>query len=147
MAAAAPLSTIGLVGLAVMGQNLALNIASKGFSISVFNRSHDKTLATVQRAKDEKVQGELRGFEHVEDFVKSLAKPRAVIILVQAGKPVDAVIAQLSGIMEEGDLIIDGGNEWYTNTQRRALELAPKKLLYMGMGVSGGEVSTTRTAT
>jgi len=135
----APLSNIGLVGLAVMGQNLALNIASKGFSISVFNRSHDKTVATVARAKEEKVQGELRGFEKIEDFVQSLAKPRAVIILVQAGKPVDAVISQLSGIMEEGDLIIDGGNEWYTNTERRAEELKAKKLLYMGMGVSGGE--------
>ena len=140
MSAAAPLSTIGLVGLAVMGQNLALNIASKGFGISVWNRSHEKTVATVARAKEEKVEGELRGFEQITEFVQSLQKPRAVIILVQAGKPVDAIIAQLSGLMEPGDLLIDGGNEWYTNTQRRGVELKEKNLLYMGMGVSGGEV-------
>jgi len=137
--AAAPLSSIGLVGLAVMGQNLALNIASKGFGISVWNRSHEKTVATVARAKEEKVQAPLRGFEKIEEFVASLQKPRAVIILVQAGKPVDAVISQLSGLLEPGDLIIDGGNEWYTNTERRAKELQPKGLHYMGMGVSGGE--------
>ena len=103
------------------------------------NRSHEKTVATVARAKEEKVAGKLVGFEHIRDFVQSIAKPRAVIILVQAGKPVDAVIAQLSAEMDSGDLIIDGGNEWYTNTQRRAQEVAAKGLLYMGMGVSGGE--------
>lgn len=106
---------------------------------SARNRSHDKTVATVARAADEKVAGKLVGFEHIRDFVQSLQTPRAVIILVQAGKPVDAVIAQLSAELEAGDLIIDGGNEWYTNTQRRATEAATKGLLYMGMGVSGGE--------
>jgi len=139
------LSQIGLFGLAVMGQNLALNIADKGFSIAVCNRSPDKVDHTVARAKEEKVKGELVGFHDVKTFVSRLAKPRAVIILVQAGKPVDAVIAQLSEFMEEGDLIIDGGNEWFTNTQRRAEELKSKKLLYMGMGVSGGEVRHTRS--
>jgi 6-phosphogluconate dehydrogenase len=121
------------------GQNLALNIADKGFDISVWNRSHDKTVATVQRAKDEKVKGRLVGFEQMSDFVQSLQKPRAVIMLVQAGKPVDAIIAQLTKLLEPGDLIIDGGNEMYTNTQRRQEEVAKLGLLYMGMGVSGGE--------
>ena len=139
MSAPAGKSQIGLIGLAVMGQNLALNIADKGFNISVWNRSHDKVLATVERAKTEKVAGNLVGFENIAEFVQSLQTPRAIIILVQAGKPVDAVITQLHSLLEKGDLIIDGGNEWYTNTQRRGAEAATKGLLYMGMGVSGGE--------
>ena len=130
---------IGLIGLAVMGQNLALNIASKGFSISVFNRTYSKTTDTERRAKDEQVSGDLKGYEHLEDFVQSLATPRAIIFLVMAGKPVDAVIAQLVPLLDKGDLIIDGGNEWYQNTERRAAEVATKGIHYMGMGVSGGE--------
>ncbi|KJE97355.1 6-phosphogluconate dehydrogenase [Capsaspora owczarzaki ATCC 30864] len=132
------LSKVGLVGLAVMGQNLALNVASKGFQISVFNRSYEKTQDTERRAKEE---GNLPlvGFKEMKDFVASLEKPRRVIILVQAGKPVDETIAKLSEHLEAGDLIVDGGNEWYENTERRAQEVAAKGLLYMGMGVSGGE--------
>ena len=121
------------------GQNLALNIAEKGFNISVWNRSHEKTVATVDRAKAEGLGDKLVGFEQMADMVASLQKPRAVIMLVQAGRPVDAVIAGLADLLEPGDLIIDGGNEMYTNTQRRQAELAKKGLLYMGMGVSGGE--------
>lgn len=139
MSSSSPTSHIGLIGLAVMGQNLALNVADHGFDISVYNRTYAKTEDTVRRAEEEKVKGKLRGFEKMEEFVASIAKPRAIIILVQAGRPVDAVISQLSGLLEEGDLIIDGGNEMYTNTQRRAEELKQKGLLYMGMGVSGGE--------
>eukprot|EP01137_Pigoraptor_chileana_P013342 Opistho-2@66740 len=131
-------SVIGLVGLAVMGQNLALNIAEKGFAISVFNRSPARTDETVARAKKE---GNLPlvGFHDIKDFVHSLAKPRKVIILVQAGKPVDETIKNLSEHLESGDIIIDGGNEWYENTERRSREVAAKGLLYVGMGVSGGE--------
>ena len=135
-------SKIGLVGLAVMGQNLALNIAEKGFHISVWNRSPDKTDHTVQRAKREAVDqagGQLRGFHGLNEFVQSLAKPRAIIILVQAGKAVDAVIESLVPLLSQGDMIIDGGNEWYANTERRAAALQAKGLHYMGMGVSGGE--------
>lgn len=129
---------IGLIGLAVMGQNLALNVASKGFDISVWNRSHDKTVATEARAREEvKNAGTLTGYEKIEDFVQSIAKPRAIILLVQAGKPVDAVIAQLAGLLEPNDIICDGGNEWYANSERRAAELKPKGILYMAMGVSG----------
>lgn len=130
---------IGLVGLAVMGQNLALNVAEKGFSISVYNRSGDKTDACVRRAEKEGLESGLIGYHDMEDFVASLSTPRKVIILVKAGAPVDATIEQLSKYMEPGDLIVDGGNEWYENTERRAKSAAEKQILYMGMGVSGGE--------
>lgn len=138
MEAADALSRIGLAGLAVMGQNLALNVAEKGFPISVYNRSSNKVDDTVERAKDE---GNLpvKGFHEAKDFVLSIQKPRSVIILVKAGVPVDQTIATLSNFMEPGDCIVDGGNEWYENTERRARQVAEKGLLYLGMGVSGGE--------
>lgn len=131
-------SRIGLAGLAVMGQNLALNIAEKGFPISVYNRSSSKVDDTVERAKEE---GELplKGYYNPKEFVLSIQKPRAVIILVKAGAPVDQTISTLSTFMEPGDCIVDGGNEWYENTERRANQVAEKGLLYLGMGVSGGE--------
>jgi 6-phosphogluconate dehydrogenase len=81
--------------------------------------------------------GKLVGYEKLEDFVQSIATPRAIIILVQAGKPVDAVIKQLAALLEPNDIICDGGNEWYANSERRAQELKPKNILYMAMGVSG----------
>eukprot|EP00199_Chlamydomonas_sp_CCMP681_P001002 CAMPEP_0119107206 /NCGR_PEP_ID=MMETSP1180-20130426/9398_1 /TAXON_ID=3052 ORGANISM="Chlamydomonas cf sp, Strain CCMP681" /NCGR_SAMPLE_ID=MMETSP1180 /ASSEMBLY_ACC=CAM_ASM_000741 /LENGTH=514 /DNA_ID=CAMNT_0007092663 /DNA_START=256 /DNA_END=1800 /DNA_ORIENTATION=- len=136
---AVAVSQIGLVGLAVMGQNLALNIAEKGFSISVCNRSYDKTEAAVKRATKEGLGEKLTGYKEMKDFVASLQKPRRVIILVKAGGPVDQTVAQLTEFMEKGDIIIDGGNEWYENTERRKAEAAAKGLLYLGMGVSGGE--------
>jgi len=129
---------IGLYGLAVMGQNFALNMASKGFKVCVGNRSPAKVDLTVNRAKDE---GNLPivGSTSVEDFVKNLSKPRKVIILVMAGKPVDLTIEQLGKYMEAGDVIVDGGNEWFHNTLRRAKELEPKGIHFIGMGISGGE--------
>jgi len=130
---------IGLYGLAVMGQNLALNIADKGFSISVCNRSPEKVDTTVERAHKEQVKGKLVGYKDVKEFVASIRTPRAIIILVTAGKPVEDVIDLLLDLMEPGDMIIDGGNEWYEYTERRAERVAEKKILYMGMGVSGGE--------
>lgn len=132
------LSEVGLYGLAVMGQNFALNMASHGFSVCVGNRSPSKVDVTVQRAKDE---GDLPlvGAYSVEDFVKKLSKPRKVVILVMAGKPVDETIAQLSEFMEEGDVIVDGGNEWFPNSIRRAESLKEKKIHFIGMGISGGE--------
>jgi 6-phosphogluconate dehydrogenase len=132
-------SSIGLIGLAVMGQNLALNVASKGFSISVWNRTYEKTEHTVERAKSEGLGDKLVGFKEMKEFVDSLESPRAIIILVQAGKPVDAVIESITPLLAPNDLLIDGGNEWYTNTVRRGEALKSKKILYMGMGVSGGE--------
>ena len=120
-------------------QNLALNVAEKGFKISVYNRSGDKTDNAVARAQKEGLGENLVGFKEMGEFVQSLAKPRCVIILVKAGAPVDATIEGLSQHMEPGDIIIDGGNEWYENTERRAKALEEKGLLYLGMGVSGGE--------
>ncbi|MED6205779.1 6-phosphogluconate dehydrogenase, decarboxylating 2 [Stylosanthes scabra] len=129
---------IGLAGLAVMGQNLALNIAEKGFPISVYNRTTSKVDETVERAKKE---GNLPvyGFHDPESFVQSIQKPRVVIMLVKAGAPVDQTIKTLSAYLEKGDCIIDGGNEWYENTERREKAMAELGLLYLGMGVSGGE--------
>ncbi len=131
-------SQVGLVGLAVMGQNLALNIAEKGFPISVYNRTGDKVDACVARAKEEG-NLPLTGYKDLNDFVQSLERPRRVIMLVKAGGPVDATIESLVPHLEVGDFIIDGGNEWYPNTERRAAALASKGIGYMGMGVSGGE--------
>ncbi|PPE02061.1 hypothetical protein GOBAR_DD00932 [Gossypium barbadense] len=134
----APPTRIGLAGLAVMGQNLALNIAEKGFPISVYNRTTSKVDETVERAKKE---GDLPvyGFHDPESFVQSIQKPRVVIMLVKAGAPVDQTIKTLSAYLEKGDCIIDGGNEWYENTERRQKEMLALGLLYLGMGVSGGE--------
>jgi len=136
--AAVGMSRIGLAGLAVMGQNLALNIAEKGFPISVYNRTSSKVDETVERAKEE---GDLplKGYYSPQEFVQSIQKPRSVIILVKAGAPVDQTIETLSKHLEPGDCIIDGGNEWYENTERRAAAVKEKGLLYLGMGVSGGE--------
>ena len=138
MEASQALSRIGLAGLAVMGQNLALNIADKGFPISVYNRTASKVDETVQRAHQEG-QLPLNGQYSPRDFVLSIQRPRSIIILVKAGSPVDQTIAALSSHMEPGDAIIDGGNEWYENTERRISEVSQQGLLYLGMGVSGGE--------
>ena len=124
--------------MAVMGQNLALNVAEKGFSISVYNRSADKTDKAVARANKEGLAPQFRGFKDLRDFVLSLERPRSVIILVKAGAPVDATIEGLAQFMEPGDLIIDGGNEWYENTERRAAQFSALGLHYVGCGVSGG---------
>ncbi|KAI4320346.1 hypothetical protein MLD38_033841 [Melastoma candidum] len=138
MAAPPQPTRIGLAGLAVMGQNLALNIAEKGFPISVYNRTASKVDETVERAKNEG-NLPLYGFHDPEAFVNSIQKPRVIIMLVKAGAPVDQTIKTLSGYLEKGDCIIDGGNEWYENTERREKAMAELGLLYLGMGVSGGE--------
>ncbi|KAJ8768576.1 hypothetical protein K2173_022689 [Erythroxylum novogranatense] len=138
MEASTALSRIGLAGLAVMGQNLALNIAEKGFPISVYNRTASKVDETIQRGHAEG-PFPLTGYYNPREFVFSIQRPRSVIILVKAGAPVDQTIAALSEHMESGDCIIDGGNEWYQNTERRIQEVNQKGLLYLGMGVSGGE--------
>lgn len=138
MAQPASLTRIGLAGLAVMGQNLALNIAEKGFPISVYNRTASKVDETVERAKQE---GNLPvyGYHDPKFFVQSIQKPRVIIMLVKAGAPVDQTIKTLSAHLEKGDCIIDGGNEWYENTERREKAMSELGLLYLGMGVSGGE--------
>ncbi len=126
----------GLIGLAVMGENLALNVESRGYTIAVYNRSTDKVDALLAgRAKGKK----FIGCHSIEDLVKNLKRPRKVMMLVKAGEAVDQLIAQLLPFLEPGDVIIDGGNEQYTNTERRTKEVEAKGLLYVGCGVSGGE--------
>jgi 6-phosphogluconate dehydrogenase len=130
-------SDIGLIGLAVMGQNLALNIADHGFAISVYNRTASKTEAFVQAHPD--TPGALTGHAELKDFVASLKRPRKVIILVQAGRATDAVIDSLLPLLEAGDIIIDGGNALWNDTVRREKDLREKGFRFIGSGVSGGE--------
>jgi len=129
-------SDIGLVGLAVMGENLVLNMESKGFSVSVYNRTTEVTdKFAAGRAKGKRIVAT----HSIEEFVKSLARPRKVMIMVKAGAAVDAVIDQLLPHLEQGDVIIDGGNSLFTDTQRRDKALTGKGFHFLGMGVSGGE--------
>jgi 6-phosphogluconate dehydrogenase len=130
-------SDIGLIGLAVMGQNLALNIADHGFAISVYNRTTAKTDEFVK--ENPKTPGKLTGCPTIKDFAASLKKPRKAVILVKAGAPTDAVINELAAAFEPGDIIIDGGNALWTDTIRREKELKAKGLRFIGSGVSGGE--------
>lgn len=129
---------VGLWGLAVMGQNFALNMASHGFKVCVGNRSPAKVDVTVERAAKE---GNLPlvGSKNARNFIAHLKKPRKVVILVQAGRPVDDTISLLAMNMEPGDIIIDGGNEWFPNSIKRAEVLEPKGIRFIGMGISGGE--------
>ncbi len=130
-------SDIGLIGLAVMGQNLALNIADHGFAISVYNRTTAKTDEFVK--ENPNTPGKLTGCPTMKDFAASLKKPRKAIILVKAGGPTDAVINELVSVFEPGDIIIDGGNALWTDTIRREKDLKAKGLRFIGSGVSGGE--------
>ncbi len=127
---------IGLVGLAVMGENLVLNMESKGFTVAVFNRTTSKVSDFVNgRGKGKKIIGTMT----VQDFCASLEKPRKVMIMVKAGKPVDDTIATVMPFLEKGDIVIDGGNSHFPDTIRRTKELAGKGILFIGTGVSGGE--------
>ncbi|EHS56792.1 NADP-dependent phosphogluconate dehydrogenase [Paenibacillus sp. Aloe-11] len=126
---------IGVIGLAVMGKNLALNIESRGFTVSVFNRSPEKTHDLLKEAEGKKLTGTFS----IEEFVNSLESPRKILIMVQAGKATDATIEQLVPHLDKGDIIIDGGNAYFPDTQRRSKELEEKGLRFIGTGVSGGE--------
>jgi len=129
-------SSIGLIGLAVMGENLVLNMESKGFSVSVFNRSTGKVDAFLQnRAKGKRITGTYT----LKELVGSLERPRKVMMMVKAGPPVDELIDQLVPLLDPGDIIIDGGNSHFPDTTRRTLYVESKGLLYIGTGVSGGE--------
>ncbi len=128
-------SRIGLLGLAVMGQNLARNIA-RFATVTVYNRTTERTKEFLAGP----AQGAaIRGAETLEELVGSLERPRTLILMVQAGRPVDAVLAQLRPLLTAGDIVVDGGNSFYQDTIRRGTELAPAGLHYVGMGVSGGE--------
>jgi len=127
---------IGLIGLAVMGENLVMNMESKGFTVAVFNRSTEKVSAFIQgRAKGKNIIGTFS----VEELVNSLKKPRKIMLMVKAGKPVDDFIELLIPHLDKGDIIIDGGNSHFPDTIRRTKYLEEKGLLFIGTGVSGGE--------
>jgi 6-phosphogluconate dehydrogenase len=127
---------IGLIGLAVMGENLVLNMESKGFTVAVFNRSTDKVDSFINgRGKNKKIIGT----RSLEELVGSLKSPRKVMLMVKAGKPVDDFIELLIPHLSKGDIIIDGGNTHFPDTNRRTAYLESKGMLYIGTGVSGGE--------
>ena len=127
--------SIGMVGLGVMGRNLSLNLEEKGFSVAAYDAWPQPVDAFVAASAGKRIEG----FKDVASFVRSLARPRKIILLVKAGDVVDKTIAGLLPYLEEGDLIVDGGNEYWKNTERRAHELEAKGLRFFGMGVSGGE--------
>jgi 6-phosphogluconate dehydrogenase len=126
---------IGVIGLAVMGKNLAMNIESRGYSVSVYNRSREKTDEMLAETKGKNLVGTYT----IEEFVQSLEKPRKILLMVKAGAATDATIEQLKPYLEKGDIIIDGGNTYFADTQRRNKELSELGLHFIGTGVSGGE--------
>ena len=127
---------IGLIGLAVMGENLVLNMASHGFTVAVFNRTTSKVDAFLAgRARGKSIVGT----HTVQELVSSLKRPRKIMIMVKAGAPVDEVINELVPLLEPGDILIDGGNSHYPDSTRRTRQLKEKGILFIGTGVSGGE--------
>ncbi|KQW48671.1 6-phosphogluconate dehydrogenase [Nocardioides sp. Root1257] len=129
-------ATIGLTGLATMGRNLARNIARHGHTIAVHNRTTARTTALVDEFGGE---GDFVPAESMEEFVASIERPRAIVIMVKAGEPTDAVIDELVPLLDEGDIVVDGGNAHFTDTLRREQALKEQGLHFVGMGVSGGE--------
>ncbi|MDT4923578.1 MAG: 6-phosphogluconate dehydrogenase [Pseudonocardiales bacterium] len=127
---------IGVTGLAVMGRNLARNLARHGHTVALHNRSPERTRSLFEQHGDE---GTFVASESMADFVASLTKPRAVIIMVKAGEPTDAVIDELTPLLDEGDIIVDCGNAHYADTRRRESALSDKGIHFVGCGVSGGE--------
>lgn len=135
------LADIGLIGLAVMGENLVLNMESKGYTVAVFNRTVEKVDVFINgRAKGKNIIGT----HSIEELVKSIKKPRKIMLLVKAGSAVDAFIDKLIPYLEKGDIIIDGGNTHFPDTNRRTEYVESKDLLYIGTGVSGGEEGALR---
>ncbi|MFD1393657.1 NADP-dependent phosphogluconate dehydrogenase [Lacticaseibacillus jixianensis] len=128
--------TIGVIGMAVMGKNLALNIESRGYTVAIYNRTGSKTKKVVEDHPDKKLVPSYT----VEDFVASLEKPRQIIMMVKAGAGTDAVIAELLPLLDKGDVLIDGGNTFFEDTMRRNAELDKSGINFIGMGVSGGEL-------
>ncbi|WP_141431779.1 NADP-dependent phosphogluconate dehydrogenase [Bacillus sp. 03113] len=125
----------GVIGLAVMGKNLAMNIESRGYTVSVYNRSKEKTEEVLSETEGKNIVGTYS----IEEFVDSLEKPRKIMLMVKAGVPTDATIEQLKPHLDKGDILIDGGNTFFVDTQRRNKELSELGIHFIGTGVSGGE--------
>ena len=134
-------SDFGLIGLAVMGENLALNIANKGWNVSVYNRTVPGIEeGVVERFIEGRAKGKtIRGYTDIKEFVESIARPRKIMMMVRAGKPVDMVMEQLFPLLSPGDIMIDGGNSNFEDTNRRVAAAEEKGFLFVGSGVSGGE--------
>ncbi|RDU37853.1 phosphogluconate dehydrogenase (NADP(+)-dependent, decarboxylating) [Neobacillus piezotolerans] len=130
------LNTIGVIGLGVMGSNIALNMASKGEQVAVYNYTRDLTDQLVQKSSGKAISP----FYEVQDFVQSLQTPRKIFLMVTAGSPIDSVIQSLIPFLEAGDVIMDGGNSHFEDTARRYDELKQKGIGYLGIGISGGEI-------
>ena len=131
----AGLSSFGVVGLGTMGRNLALNIESHGFSVAVWNLEGDWTDTFLAEHRDR----QFAGAKTLQDLVASLERPRRILIMIPAGAPVDSMIAQLSPLLEQGDVLIDGGNSFFEDTRRREADMRAKGVHFVGCGVSGGE--------
>lgn len=129
-------NTIGVIGLGVMGSNIALNMANKGEQVAVYNYTRDLTDQLVQRLNGQSIYP----YYDIQDFVHALEKPRKIFMMVTAGKAIDSVIDSILPFLEEGDIIMDGGNSHYEDTERRYDELKDKGIGYLGIGISGGEV-------
>jgi 6-phosphogluconate dehydrogenase len=127
---------LGVTGLATMGANLARNVARNGFPVAVHNRTESRTRELLDRHGDE---GELVGTFSTAEFVAALRRPRRILVMVKAGPAVDAVLDELAGHLDDGDLLIDGGNSWFEDTARRERSMAERGLRFLGTGVSGGE--------
>ena len=127
-------SQLGMIGMAVMGRNLAFNMLDHGFRVAGYNREPELMRSAVQET-----DGKLRGTESLEQLVASLERPRRIMMMIKAGKPVDMVLGQLKPLLEEGDIVIDGGNSFYEDTRRRERDYAEAGLRFFGVGVSGGE--------
>ena len=128
-------SDIGIIGLSVMGRSLALNMADHGFKVSGYNRSASVT----EQVMEDHPHENLFPFYSLDEFVNSLEHPRKVMLMIQAGAPVDAVIDQLIPLLEQGDIVMDGGNSFFEDTRRRSKTLAEAGIHYLGVGISGGE--------
>lgn len=131
----------GVIGLGVMGRNLLYNIADNGFSIAGFDLDEQKIKDLQDGATSEM---KVKGTQTLQDFVTALESPRKIILMVPAGKPVDAVLGNITPLLNEGDIVIDAGNSYFKDTERRIADLASKNLHFMGIGVSGGEQGARR---
>ena len=134
------LHDIGVVGMAVMGSNLALNMADHGFTVSVYNYTPDLT----QKFISEQPHAAITGYYELHDFVQSLQRPRKIMLMIMAGAPVDSMIDQLVPLLEDGDIIIDGGNSYFGDTRRRYTYCKEQGIHFYGMGISGGETGARR---
>ena len=126
----------GVIGLGVMGANLALNVADHDFTVAVWNHTPAKVQEFLARHRGNR---RLRGAEALEEFARALAPPRRILLMVKAGDPVDEMLDRLASLLSPGDIVIDGGNSFFRDTQRREAALRPRGVSFIGMGVSGGE--------